>query len=422
VTLGVSSLANLLAHIAGHVAAAFLGCVFVFFALVDLQLIAAVAFGPRGVRALTWPLQAAALLAMVAAVSATGPMADAILAQGAATEATVAWNPAAWFVGVYRWVAGDVRTVFSGLAARAAWASTLVIGGALVLYPLAYQRCLANAIATTGRGEGAWSGGLLRWWLRGLALWLRSPVARALAAFIVVSLARSHAHRFLIGSYLGVGLLCALPLAGRLVGDASTPESAYAWFSVPLGLLCWSSAALRVAMMLPVEPAANWIFKLTEPMDKRRLLSAAVTVIDAGSALPLAVAFGIGAAIAGGSPLGIMVALVVLATGLALTELLTLTLRAVPCACTYRPGQLRLRVLWPLYLVTWLVITFQIPTLAVRRMENPERFAWLVGALAAVWLALRAWRVIRARAIRGFVYEELEEPATTTIDLNTAGA
>ena len=32
------------------------------------------------------------------------------------------WNPAAWFVGIYRWVAGDERAVFSMLAARGALA------------------------------------------------------------------------------------------------------------------------------------------------------------------------------------------------------------------------------------------------------------------------------------------------------------
>ena len=70
------------------------------------------------------------------------------------------------------------------------------------------------------------------------------------------------------------GRLLALPLLGRLAGPADSAAVQYAWFSVPLGLLCWTAAALRVAMMLPVEPSSNWVFKLTEPVDKRRVLSA----------------------------------------------------------------------------------------------------------------------------------------------------
>lgn len=40
------------------------------------------------------------------------------------------------------------------------------------------------------------------------------PLERGLAAFIVATVTRSHAHRFLIGSYLGVGVLCSFA-AGR---------------------------------------------------------------------------------------------------------------------------------------------------------------------------------------------------------------
>ncbi len=167
------------------------------------------------------------------------------------------------------------------------------------------------------------------------------PLERGLAAFIVATVTRSHAHRFLIGSYLGVGVLCALPLAGRLIAPADSDAVRYAWFSIPLGLLCWAAAALRVAMMLPTQASANWVFKLTEPVDKRRVLSTAVTVIQGATAIPLAVTFGVASGAKGGLGLGITVFAVVLSAGKALIELLTLTLRTVPCTCTYRPGQLR---------------------------------------------------------------------------------
>jgi hypothetical protein len=422
VTLGASGLGNVLAHVAGHIAGVVGGSAFVFFILVDLQLLVAATLGPRAVRTLTWPLQAAALLAMVASLSMASAMADAIRADGASRSTILAWNPAAWFVGLYRWVAGDTRPIFSLLAGRAAWSTLVAVGGALAVYPLAYERCLRNVVAAEGRAVASWTGSALRWCRGALGVVLRSPIERALAGFIIASLTRSHAHRFVIGSYVGIGLLCALPLAERLLAGSATPEARYAWFSVPLGLLCWSSAGLRVAMMLPIEPAANWIFRLTEPVNKRRLLSTAVVVVQAATAVPLATGFGLASGIAGGWLLGVMVFALILPTGLGLAELLSLRLHAVPCACTYRPGQLRLRVLWPLYLSGWLMITFQLPALAVRRADDPVRFARLVLALVIVWLGLRMWRLLRARGARGFVYEELEEAATTTIDLNTAGA
>jgi hypothetical protein len=230
VTLGASGLGNVLAHLAGHIAGAFAGSAFIFFTLVDVQLLVAATLGPRAVRTLSWPLQAAALLAMVAALYVATAMADAIRAERAAGSAVVAWNPAAWFVGLYRWVAGDERPIFSLLAARAAWSTVRAVGGALAAYPLAYERCLRNAIVSAGRADGSWTGSALRWWLGALRLVLRSPLERELARFIVASLTRSHAHRFVIGSYLCVGLLCALPLAGHLLTGGSAPEARYAWF------------------------------------------------------------------------------------------------------------------------------------------------------------------------------------------------
>lgn len=422
VTLGVSSVVSLMAHVSGHAVAAMLGAAFVFFTLLDVQIVAAATLGPAAVRGLTWPLQAVALVGMVAALSFTGRLADAMLGAQAPVEAAVLWNPAAWFMGLYRWIAGDRREIFAVLATRGLAAAGVAVLGAFVVYPLAYERCLRNAIVAEGQPARSWSGVGLRLWLGALRPLLRTPLERGLAAYIAATLTRSYAHRFLIGSYIGVGLLSALPLAGRLLGPATTAGARYAWLSVPLGLLCWSSAALRVAMMLPVEPDANWVFKLTEPADKRRVLSTAVTIVQGATALPIAFLFAAGAWVAGGTTLGLTVGVIVLSTGLALIELLTLTLRTVPCTCTYRPGQLRLRVLWPVYLFTWLIIAYQLPTLLVRHWAEPGYSPRAVAVLLAVWVALRTWRMSRARLLRSFVYEELEPPVTTTINLGPAGA
>jgi hypothetical protein len=175
-------------------------------------------------------------------------------------------------------------------------------------------------------------------------------------------------------------------------------------------------------MMLPVEPASNWVFKLTEPVDKRRVLSTAVTVIAGATAVPLALVFGAAAGVAGGPTLGLTVFAVVLAAGLALIELVTLTLRTVPFTSTYRPGQLRLRVLWPVYLAVWLVIAYRLPVTAVAAVGHVDRSLWLVGLLVSMWAALRVWRLERARHLRGFVYEEVEPSVTTTINLGSVGA
>lgn len=420
VTMGESSPGSVLAGVAGHICGVVLGAAFVFFVLVDTQLILAATLGPAAVRVATWPLQGAALLAMVSALSFTGRFADAMLTPDAVRDVWVMWNPAAWFVGVYRWLAGDTRAVLAMLASRALLATALAVTLALAAYPMAYRRCLQNAMAGEGRRANWWSGVFTRLWLRSLRPWLRTPLERGLAAFMTATLTRSHIHRVLIGGYLGVAVVCALPIAGRLLGSADTAATRYAWFAVPLGLLCWSAAALRVAVMLPVEPASNWVFKLTEPVDKQRVLSTVVTVMIGATAAPLALVFGAASSVAGGWALGVTVGTIVFAAGTALVELLTLTMRTVPGACTYRPGQLRLRVLWPVYLTVWTFIAFVLPRVATSAFGDLARSAVLVGTLLLCGTALRSWRLSRARRLDGFVYEPADPAVTTTIDLSAA--
>src|SRR6185436_13569036 len=117
----------------------------------------------------------------------------------------------------YRWLANDPREVYAVLAARGALATAANVALTFVLYPLAYGRCLKHAIESEGRRTSR----LSRLWASAangaLAPMLRTPLERGLAAYMLATLSRSHSHRFLIGSYAGLGLLFAMPLASRLL-------------------------------------------------------------------------------------------------------------------------------------------------------------------------------------------------------------
>ena len=417
VTLGPQEVFWFPGRVMAHVGATVLGGGFVFFTLLNIQLLLAAIGGPRAVRFATWPLQAAAILGLIVAISSTERLGLAMLRLGMDAGPWVLWNPGAWFAGVYRWLANDPREVFAVLASRGTLAVLANVALTLALYPLAYGRCLKHAVQSEGRRTGS----LSRFWARSanavLAPMLRSPLERGLAAYMLATLFRSHTHRFLIGSYAGLGLLFALPLAGRLWLAPDHERVVYAWFSVPLGLAFWTIAGVRVAIMLPVEPSANWIFKLTEPVDKRRALTTVVTVMAAVTCIPIAAGFGIAAGVLGTTVLGATVYVIVALTGLCLIEALTITLRTVPFTCTYLPGQLRLRVRWPLYFVVWLNMTFTLAGWGVWALGNPGRTAQLAGALAALWLVLRVWHLIHARRIQGFVYDEQPPPLVSTLDL-----
>jgi hypothetical protein len=420
VTVGDASGAEFVRRVVGHIGSTMLGAGFVFFWIVAVHVLLAATWGPRAVAAAALPLQVAALLALVLAISMTGRLADALLSTTAASDSALFWNPAAWFVGIYRWIAGDGREVFATLAMCAV---TGVVGGAAVtmgLYPLAYRRCLGQALAVEGRRATWWAGAASRVWLQIMSPLLRTPLEKGLATFILANFTRSHTHRFLIGSYIGMGFLFAIPMSMRFFESPDRTAVHIAWFSLPLGLLCWTAAGIRVAMMLPIDAASNWIFKLTEPVDKARVLSTVVSVMLGLSALPLAAFFGIAAAAAGGATLGASVFAVVLATGAALIELLTLTLRTVPGACTYRPGQLRLRLLWPVYLFLWLIVAYGVPRLASNVLGDLPSMFGLITVLVSIWACLRAWGHHRARKLPQLVYEEAEASITTTISIQSA--
>ena len=67
--------------------------------------------------------------------------------------------------------------------------------------------------------------------------------------------------------------LLQLPLTGARINTGGSRFRS--------GYVFWPVCGVRVALMMPVEPIANWIFKITEPVDKRRVLTTVVTVMAA---------------------------------------------------------------------------------------------------------------------------------------------
>ena len=124
VTLGAQEVFWFPGRLMAHVGATVMGSGFVFFALVNVQLLLAAVGGPRVVRLATWPLQAAAILGLILAIGWTEGFAIAMIRFGLDAGPWVTANPAAWFAGVYRWLANDqVRSLpyWRRVAPRRCW-------------------------------------------------------------------------------------------------------------------------------------------------------------------------------------------------------------------------------------------------------------------------------------------------------------
>ena len=132
--------------------------------------------------------------------------------------------------------------------------------------------------------------------------------------------------------------------------------------SAPLVMTFWTLIGLRVAMAIPIEPKANWVFRLGEPTDRMAALDGMRGAMIVVGVLPAALfafvtaitLWGVWAAAAHTAICSMM--------GWALVEVLMMGVRKMPFTCTYFPGNSRVGTLWPFYLTGF--ITFAYTTAA----------------------------------------------------------
>lgn len=118
-----------------------------------------------------------------------------------------------------------------------------------------------------------------------------------------------------------------------------------------------------------------------------------------------------------GVAFGAVVGAVVVSAGLALTEGLTFSMHTVPCTGTYRPGQLRLRLLWPAYGLVWVGMSNLLPRVAADVSTDFGRTMGLAVLLLLFAAGLRILRRLHVGQGGDLVYEALEPTTTMTLAL-----
>jgi hypothetical protein len=159
-----------------------------------------------------------------------------------------------------------------------------------------------------------------------------------------VTLARSPLHQgvFIAIAACGAGLVFnsllgvkAMPRLRRSYEDELT--AAVTW--APFALMFVMTLAVRTALVLPIEPRANWIFRMTEHDEARvQQIDAVVgSMVRLGVVVPLAILFPIEWAMFGvRAPIAATVALM---AGVVLVELEMSDWRRIPFTCSYLPGK-----------------------------------------------------------------------------------
>jgi hypothetical protein len=238
------------------------------------------------------------------------------------------WVPSAWFLGLQEWLLGNRDEYFTRLAAAAL--AGIVVAAVLTgaSYAIAYARfdqtVLRQAI---DRATPKWNvtvPPLLRY----------HPCYEAIRQFTAATLYRSGVHQLVFGGAIAAGLALAID---RLLASVNATNR---WFqaaviATPLTLMAGASVGLRLALLLPTNIRAGWIFRFTENQETRRYSMDAVrwTLFRLGVSVPTLLA----APLFMGT-LGVRNSVaslpVVLLLGWILTEMLCIDWRRIPFTCT----------------------------------------------------------------------------------------
>jgi hypothetical protein len=210
------------------------------------------------------------------------------------------------------------------------------------------------------------------------------------------SLARSRSHRLLMAIYLGAALaLVASALVPVAIRDglAGFATPGIELVSAPLVIGFFALVGMRVAIAIPIEPKANWLFRLREPSDRVAAMSGVRT---AGTL------WGVWPAFVHASICALM--------GWLLVEILLMGLDKLPFTCTYFPGTSRIGTLWPLYLSGFMTYSYTVAALEVEFFAHRRAVTIFIAVVASAIAILTARRRRRLSELRGFRYEG-EDPS-----------
>jgi hypothetical protein len=320
------------------------------------------------------------------------------------------WAPPAWFAGLERWLLGD--TARAALAAQAVLALAVAAGITVVAYVRLYSRfdrvTFQSAGPAPGRRVRPSSDGTYR----------GAPVRGAVQRFVTLTIRRSVLHQGLVmGALAGAGglvlnsLLNADWRTDRL--DAATHEGlVWTLLWTPMTMVFLAVPAVRLALSVPLDLRANWIFRMTEEVDAR------VDVADAGvrTVLLLAVALPIAAAMplqwwVMGAGVGGVVP-VEGAIGWLLVEIQMADWHRVPFTCSYIPGKGFFPQMCVKAFAWYVVFTFATGLMLRGSLRDPRAAVVLSLGFAIAAALLHVRRARRARQTNLIFEEQLPTELT----------
>ena len=324
----------------------------------------------------------------------------------------LAWAPPAWFAGLERWLLGDATR---GLLAAQAMAATIgAIAIAVVAYVRLYRRFDRVTFQSAGRLRSRAGTHTIARWSRG------APVRGAVGRFVSVTIRRSVLHQGVV-----VGLLAA---AGGLVlnsllsanwGGDDAAANALVWtlLSAPMTMMFLSVPAIRLALSVPLDLRANWVFRMAEDVDGRAEVADASVraVLVLAVALPIALIAPLQWWVLGDDCLAVL--LVEAAIGWLLVEFLMADWHRVPFTCSYIPGKGFVPQMCVKAFASYVVFTFATGLMLRASLRHHGVAMVLASGFSVAAGALHMRRARRARQT-SLLFEDQMPSDVTPLRLN----
>ena len=196
------------------------------------------------------------------------------------------------------------------------------------------------------------------------------------------------------------------------------PRSSYpVWRREKRAPLRFLVIGLRVSFSIPVDPRANWLFRLTNPFGRSVYLRATRKMLVLFALVPVtAIAAPVYLAVWPWPRAAGHLAFLVL-FGLLVVELALTNFAKVPFTCSYLPGRANLKIMFGVYWGLLNMVSELVTGIEGAALRDPWSYARLMAVTGLVWLAAAYWaRGVRAR-IPALSFEEQPEPAVAGLGL-----
>jgi CubicO group peptidase (beta-lactamase class C family) len=327
----------------------------------------------------------------------------------------MAWSPSYWFLGLFQQLNGS--PALRVLASRAWIGLAIVVCGTVAAYALSYLRSLRKIVEEPDIVTGA--RGAVRLPRFGTAL------QTAVVQFSIRTLLRSRQHRVILAFYLGIGFALTIyllksPVAKEIAnGSTSDPwhEPSMPLLASTIIMMGFCVVGTRAVFALPLDLAANWIFRITPVRGGSECLSACRRAIWALSVVPV----WIGSAVLLFSVWPWRPALehllILGLIGVTLAEFCLQGTQKLPFTCSWLPGKSNFHITFWLCIALILQIVLRGAEFERQAFNDHGRYGLIVVVLITA-AAVARWRTSQKADSETAPLQFEEEPSWQMVSLN----